>query len=94
MGDVSLVALVATLRFPSYAPCSPWHHWSIVNATPTSIGHGELLAGAKVIAFSAIDLLSDPQRLEVIGAEFSELRKEHPYLSFIAEDLIPEKDFY
>ena len=94
MCDVSLVAPLAILRFPSYVPGSPWHHRSIVSAIPTSIGHGELLAGAKVIAFSAIDLLSDPQRLEVIGVEFSELRKEHSYPSFIVEDVIPEKDFY
>jgi len=94
VGDVSLVAPTATLTFPVDVPGSPGHSWSTVATTPTSIGHRGMMAGAKVLAFSAIDLLTNPGLLEPVRVEFSALQKEHPYVPFISEDLKPDVDLY
>jgi aminobenzoyl-glutamate utilization protein B len=94
VGDVSLVAPTATLSIPVYAPGSPGHHWSIVTATPTGIGHKGMIAGAKVLSFSAIDLLTETKLLDGIKEEFSALQKENPYVPFISEDKKPERDMY
>jgi len=53
-----------------------------------------MMAGAKVLAFSAIDLLTNPGLLEPVRVEFSALQKEHPYVPFISEDLKPDVDLY
>jgi aminobenzoyl-glutamate utilization protein B len=92
VGDVSLVVPTATLTFPVYAPGSPGHHWSIVAATPTGIGHKVMMAGAEVLAFSAIDLLTNTELLDPIKEELSAL--EHPYVPFIPEDKKPDIDLY
>jgi aminobenzoyl-glutamate utilization protein B len=94
VGDVSLIVPTATLSLPVYVSGSPGHHWSIVAATPTSIGHKGMIAGAKVLAFSALDLLTNPELLTPIREEFSELQRSNPYTPFIPEDKKPEVDFY
>jgi aminobenzoyl-glutamate utilization protein B len=94
VGDVSLVAPTATLRFPVYAPGSPGHHWSIVATTPTSIGHKGLIAGAKVLACSALDLLTDSKKIDEIKAEFTQLENTNPYVSLIPEDKMPDIQMY
>jgi aminobenzoyl-glutamate utilization protein B len=94
VGDVSMVAPTATLSLPVYAPGSPGHHWSIVAATPTSIGHKGMMAGARVLAFSALDLLTNPGLLDPIREEFSALQKENPYVPFIPGDKKPDITMY
>jgi len=91
VGDVSLVVPTATLSIPVYTPGSPGHHWSVVAATPTGVGHKGMIAGAKVLAFSAIDLLTNTELLDSIKEEFSSL---HPYVPFIPEDKGPDIDLY
>jgi aminobenzoyl-glutamate utilization protein B len=51
-----------------------------------------LNAGAKAIAASAIDLLSQPDLLKVIRDEFEAYSKEHPYKSFLPEGATPPLD--
>lgn len=94
VGDVSLVVPAATLTLPVYAPGSPGHHWSIAAATPTSIGHEGMIAGAKVLAFSAIDLLTNPGLLDPVKEEFAALQREHPYAPLIPQDRKPDTDMY
>ncbi len=94
VGDVSLVAPTATLRFPVYAPGSPGHHWSIVATTPTSIGHKGLIAGAKVLACSALDLLTDSNKIDKIRSEFIQLENSNPYVPLIAKEKMPDIQMY
>jgi len=94
VGDVSLVAPTATLLFPVMIPGSPGHHWSIVASSGSSIGHKGLTAGAKVMACTAIDLLTQPEKLLEVRSEFERLSNEHPYRSFLPQDMWPDPDFY
>jgi aminobenzoyl-glutamate utilization protein B len=51
-----------------------------------------LNAGAKVMAASAIDLMTMPDRLAEIREEFDGYAKNHPYKSFLPEDSQPPVD--
>ena len=51
-----------------------------------------LNAGARAMAASAIDLLTLPEELSTIKAEFAEYSKEHPYKPFLPEDAVPPLD--
>lgn len=94
VGDVTLAAPTVTMRFPVRVPGSPAHHWSVVSTAKSSIAHKGITAGAKVIAFSAFDLLTDPFALAKIREEFSELTAKRPYRSFLPEDAQPPLGFY
>lgn len=91
-GDVTLIAPTATIRFPGIAPGTQGHHWSTVACGLGSTGWKGLNAGAKAIAASALDLLTQPQTLQAIRAEFTEYAKKHPYKSFLPADATPPLD--
>lgn len=92
VGDVSLIAPTATIRFPGNVPGCIAHHWSIVSAGLGSTAWKGLNAGAKVMAASAIDLLTRPEELKVIRDEFAVTSKEHPFKSYIPEGTLPPLD--
>lgn len=88
-GDVTLVAPTATIRFPGIAGGTRGHHWSTVACGYGSTAWKGLNAGAKAMAASAIDLLTEPEKLKEIRDEFEEYVKAHPYKSFLPDDAEP-----
>ncbi len=94
VGDVTLVAPTVSMRFPARVPGSPAHHWTVVSASKTSIAHKGLTAGAKVLALSAFDLLTDPGILAKIREEFAELAAKRPYKTFLPDGAQPPLGFY
>ena len=93
VGDVTLVAPTVSMRFPARVPGSPAHHWTVVSASKTSIAHKGLTAGAKVLALSAFDLLTDPGILAKIREEFAELAAKRPYKTFLPDGAQPPLGF-
>jgi aminobenzoyl-glutamate utilization protein B len=92
VGEVTLVAPTASLNFPGRVPGSISHHWSAVACTVgTAMGKG-LNAGAKVIAASAIDLLTKPAELKKIRDEFEAYIAKNPYKPFLPADAVPPLD--
>ncbi len=94
VGDVTLVTPTVTLRFPARVPGSPGHHWTVAAASKTPIAHKGLTAGAKVLALSAFDLLTQPGALQKIRDEFSELAAKRPYKKFLPADAKPPLGFH
>lgn len=92
VGDVTLIAPTATLTFPGQVPGIIGHHWSSVTCNYGSTAWKGLNTGAKVIAASAIDLLTKPEELKKLRDEFEAYSKEHPYKSFLPEDAVPPLD--
>ncbi|MEA1887444.1 MAG: amidohydrolase [Bacteroidota bacterium] len=92
VGEVTLVAPTATLRFPGGVPGMIGHHWSAVSAYYGSAAWKGLNTGAKVMASTAIDLLTKDKILESIKEEFREYSKEHPYESLLPEVAEPPLD--
>ncbi|MGD2295145.1 MAG: peptidase dimerization domain-containing protein, partial [Candidatus Aminicenantes bacterium] len=92
VGDVTLIAPTATLRFPGQVPGAISHHWSSVSCNYGSTAWKGLNTGAKVIAASAVDLLTQPEELKKIHAEFEAYSEKHPYKPFLPEDVKPPLD--
>jgi aminobenzoyl-glutamate utilization protein B len=92
VGDVTLVAPTATIRFPGQVPGSISHHWSVVACNYGSTAWKGLNAGAKAMAASAIDLMTRPEELKKLRDEFEAYAKEHPYKPFLPTDAVPPLD--
>jgi len=92
VGEVTLVAPTATLSFPGQVPGAIGHHWSTVAATFGSTAWKGLNAGAKVIAATALDLLTDPGPLKKVRDEFEATSRQHPYKSFLPAEAQPPID--
>jgi aminobenzoyl-glutamate utilization protein B len=91
-GDVTLIAPTATIRFPGKVPGVRGHHWSTVACGYGPAAWKGLNAGAKAMAATAIDLLTQPERLAEIRDEFDAYSKEHPYKPFLPPDAQPPLD--
>jgi aminobenzoyl-glutamate utilization protein B len=92
VGEVTLITPTATINFPGGVPGEIGHHWSSVAANYGGAAWKGLNAGAKVIAATAIDLLTKPKMLEEIRKEFEEYSRDHPYKSFLPERSKPPLD--
>ncbi len=60
IGDVSWNVPTVTLKYPSNLPNLPGHHWSNAITMATPIAHKGATAGAKVLAMTMVDLLTQP----------------------------------
>lgn len=90
IGDVSWNVPTVTLRFPSNVDGLQFHHWSSGMAMATPIAHKGATAGAKVIAATMIDLLTEPALLEDAWAYFNDVQTaEEQYEPFIGPDDAP-----
>jgi aminobenzoyl-glutamate utilization protein B len=89
VGDVTLIAPTATVKYPVRVPGSYSHHWSVTSAASGSISRKGIVTGATVVAFSAFDLLTNPAVFGKIRSEFEALSKERPYRSFLPDDAEP-----
>jgi aminobenzoyl-glutamate utilization protein B len=89
VGEVTMVVPTATLNFPGQVPGAIGHHWSVVTCNFGSAAWKGLNTGARVMAATALDLITKPKLLESIKKEFAEQSKEHPYKSFLPERAKP-----
>lgn len=89
VGDVTLVVPTASLRFPGFVPGFVVHSWITTASAATSITHKGITAGAKVAAYTTYDLLTKPELLAKIKAEFAILSEQRPYKSFLPDDARP-----
>lgn len=92
VGDVTLIAPTATIRFPGQVPGAIGHHWSSVSCNYGSTAWKGLNAGAKAMAASAIDLLTKPKELKKLRDEFEAYSAEHSYKPFLPADAQPPLD--
>jgi aminobenzoyl-glutamate utilization protein B len=92
VGEVTMIAPTATLNFPGGVPGEIGHHWSTVASGYGSAAWKGLNTGARVIAATAMDLLTKPKLLEEIQKEFMEYSNAHPYKSFLPDGAKPPLD--
>ena len=86
IGDVSWKVPTVVLRFPSNIPDVTFHHWSASIAGATPIAHKGANAGAKVVAMTAIDFLTKPEKLAEAKSYFDNVQsKEDFYRPMISE---------
>lgn len=91
-GDVTWVVPTGNLSFPSAVPGVAPHNWQ-AGVTPTlSISHKGQVAGAKVLAASILDMLTDPKMLATAKAELDQQLKQTPYFALLPENAKAQTD--
>jgi aminobenzoyl-glutamate utilization protein B len=91
IGDVSWVAPTITLFYPANIPNLPGHNWSNAIAMATPIAHKGVVAGAKVMAMTMIDLLEKPELLKEAKTYFTDVQlKNNKTLPLLADTDEPQ----
>ena len=88
VGDVSWNVPTVGFRAATWVPGTPAHSWQAVAAGGTSIGHKGMMMAAKVLAATAVELITEPARIEEATAEFQRRRGE----AFEYEALLGDRD--
>ncbi len=85
IGDVSWNVPTVRLRYPSNIPNLPGHNWSNAITMATPIAHKGVVAGAKVVAMTMLDLLTKPELIDRSWKYFREVQtKDTKYQPLIA----------
>ena len=88
VGDVSWLTPTSQISTACWPAAVPGHSWQIVACGKSGLAHKGMIYAAKVLAATAIDLLTDAQLLADARAEFTE-RTEGGYVCPIEEDAVP-----
>jgi aminobenzoyl-glutamate utilization protein B len=87
IGDVSWNVPTITLRYPANIPGTTGHHWSSGIAVATPIAHKGCTQGAKVHAFTMLDLLLKPALVQQAWDYFTTVQtKDTKYTPLIRPD--------
>ena len=93
IGDISWNVPTVTLRFPSNVPGLPGHHWSSAMAMATPIAHKGAVAGARVMARTALQLFAQPELVDQAWEYFTDVQTaETEYIPFVGPDDPPPID--
>jgi aminobenzoyl-glutamate utilization protein B len=91
-GDVSWTVPAGLLAFPSIVPGITIHEWHAAITPTSTIAHKGMVAGAKVLAASILDLLTRPEVLQRARKEFDAQLKQTPYFTVLPADAKPPLD--
>jgi aminobenzoyl-glutamate utilization protein B len=87
IGDVSWNVPTVTFNYPANIPNLPGHHWANAVAMATPIAHKGTTAGAKVMAMTLVDLLTNPKLIEEAWSYFrNEQTKVTKYQPLLAPE--------
>jgi aminobenzoyl-glutamate utilization protein B len=87
VGDISWVVPMVYLRYPANIPQTPGHSWVDAIAMATPIAHKGSVAGAKVQAMTALDLLLTPELVQQAWKYHKEVQtKDMQYTPLIGPD--------
>jgi aminobenzoyl-glutamate utilization protein B len=81
IGEVSAVVPLAELNLAARPLGTAGHHWAQTACAAHPLGYKGMAVAAKVLAASAIDVLSDPALLKAAHDEFLVQTKGKPYVS-------------
>jgi aminobenzoyl-glutamate utilization protein B len=93
VGDVSWVVPTTGFRVACWVPGTPGHSWQAVACGGTTIGKKGMLLAAKVLAATARDLYTRPDRLAAAKAEFARKLEGRKYEPLLAGDQQPPLDY-
>jgi aminobenzoyl-glutamate utilization protein B len=80
IGDISWIMPTITISYPSNIPGLPGHNWANAISMATPIAHKGVVAGAKVMAMTLVDLFVDPALLPAAKTWFKDVQtKEQKY---------------
>ena len=88
VGDVSWLTPTSQIEAVCWPAGVPGHSWQIVSCGKSGLAHKGMLFAGKVLAATAIDLMTDPALLAAAKAEFAE-RAASGYVCPIEPDAVP-----
>ena len=88
VGDVSWLTPTSQITTACWPAAVPGHSWQIVACGKSGLAHKGMIYAAKVLAATAVDLLTDEKLLEEAKAEFAQ-RTEGGYVCPIEPDAVP-----
>ncbi len=87
IGDVSWNVPTVVFNYPANIPNLPGHNWSNAIAMATPIAHKGTTAGAKVVAMTMVDLLTQPALVAQAWDYFRKVQtKDRKYQPLLAKD--------
>jgi aminobenzoyl-glutamate utilization protein B len=89
MGDVSWQVPVISAGAATKSRGGPGHHWHITSQAATDIAHTGLLMTSRYLSATAVDLLTQPDRLAEVQNEFKERTSAVTYKSLIPDGTQP-----
>ncbi|MFY8210125.1 MAG: amidohydrolase, partial [Caulobacter sp.] len=91
IGDISWIMPTITINYPSNIPDLPGHHWANAISMATPIAHKGVVAGSKVVAMTALDLLTQPKLLADSKAYFTNVQtKDQKYVPMLSATDTPQ----
>jgi aminobenzoyl-glutamate utilization protein B len=93
VGDVSWVVPTGGFSTATFVPGSPAHSWQSTASAGSSIGRKGMVVAAKVLALSAMDLLTDPKRIEDARKSFEARKGSSTYASRLPADQKPPLNY-
>jgi aminobenzoyl-glutamate utilization protein B len=92
IGDITWNVPTGVLNFPASAPGVLYHHWKAAVTPTSSFAHKGMVAGAKALAASVLDLMMSPDLLATARAQFADHTRETKYFSLLPADAKPPLD--
>ena len=89
VANVSWVTPTVGFSVANWPQNIPAHSWASTSASRSPVGLKAMLQASKILAFSAIDIMTDPAKLEPMRAEFKESLKRFNYGPPVSPDAKP-----
>jgi len=89
VGTVSWVVPTVQMRGAVYAVGTPGHSWQLTAQGKAPAAHKGMQHAAKVMAATAIDLITDPARVAAAKADFQARLADTPFVNPIPDDVNP-----
>lgn len=90
IADIAWNIPTVVFRYPANIPGTPGHNWADAIAMATPIAHKGVVAGAKVVSATLIDMLTDPKIISAAWEYHKDVQTEEAkYTSFLDSDTKP-----
>lgn len=85
VGDVSYAVPTVGLNTATWVPGTPAHSWQAVASGGTEIGTKGMIAAAKTLALTAIDLYTNPVLIQQATEEFKKVKGNYRYEALLGD---------
>jgi aminobenzoyl-glutamate utilization protein B len=90
IADISWNIPTVVLLYPSNIPGTPGHNWADAIAMATPIAHKGVIAGAKTLSVTLIDMLTNPKIIADAKSYFTDVQtRDVQYIPFVQADTPP-----
>jgi aminobenzoyl-glutamate utilization protein B len=89
VANVSWVCPTIDLSVANWPERVPAHSWASTAASGSSAAYKAMLVASKVMAAAGVDVLTDPDLVRAMRAEFKEKSKGFPYVSPVGPEVMP-----